>query len=90
MKAVSRGARQQRRGKHSQMVARLPHEVFGYRMWDKVRLPNGVVGFVGARRKTGSFTIKDISGTIISTIIYKKLRLLERASTLLAMSVSAL
>jgi len=86
MKAVSRGARQQRKGKHSQMVARLPYEVFGYRMWDKVRLPNGIVGFVGARRKTGSFTIKDIMGSVITSITYKKLRLLERAATLLSQS----
>jgi hypothetical protein len=82
LKAVSKGARQQRRGRHSQMVARMPYEVFGYRMWDKVQLPDGRVGFVGARRKTGSFKIKDIFGVAITNITYKKLRLIRRATTL--------
>jgi len=82
MKAVSRGARQQRGGRHSQMVARLPYEVFGYRMWDKVRLPSGITGFVGARRKSGSFKIKGISGEVIGNVSHKKLRLIGRASTL--------
>jgi len=82
MKAVSRGSRQQRKGRHSQMVARLPYEVSGFRMWDKVELPDGSIGFIGARRKSGSFTIKNIAGEIIKVITFRKLRLIERASTL--------
>lgn len=82
LKAVSRGQRQQRKGKHSHKVARMPYEVFGFRMWDRVRLPDGTNGFVGARRETGSFTIKNASGDIIGKVSYRKLQLLKRATTL--------
>jgi 5-methylcytosine-specific restriction endonuclease McrA len=84
MKAVSRGARQQRTGKHSHKVARMPYEVFGFRVWDKVELPDGTIGFIGARRKTGSLKIKDIFGDVLRSITYKKLRLLRRATTLVS------
>lgn len=87
MKAVSRGARQQRKGRHSQMNARLPYEVFGFRMWDKVKLPDGTIGFIGARRKSGSFKIKDIWGSVIRDITYKKLELVQRATTLPSMTI---
>jgi len=90
VRAVSRGARQQRKGSHSQMVARMPYEVFGYRLWDKVRLANGTVAFVGARRKTGIFTIKDIFGKEFTSQTYKKLMLVARARTLLARQLSVL
>lgn len=84
MRAVSRGARKQRQGKHSQRVARSPYEVFGFRQWDKVRLPDGTIGFVSTRRKTGSFRIQDVEGREIrGGITYKELTLLERARTLL-------
>jgi 5-methylcytosine-specific restriction endonuclease McrA len=83
-KAVSRGAYQQRRGPHSQYVARLPYEVFGFRQWDKVQLPDGTIGYVKSRRKSGSFRVCDAQGKEIKGgITYKKLKLLERASTML-------
>lgn len=83
-KAVSRGAYQQRRGPHSQYVARLPYEVFGFRQWDKVRLPDGTLGFVKSRRKTGSFRVCDVEGKqITGSITRRKLKPIRRASTLL-------
>ncbi len=82
MKAVSKGARQQRKGIRSHINARMPYEVFGYRMWDKVRLPDGTIGFIGARRGTGSFKIKDIFGNVLTNKTYKKLQLVRRATTL--------
>lgn len=87
MKAVSRGQRQQYKANPSKghvfRRARLPYEVFGFRMWDKVLLPDGIVGFIGARRQSGSFRIRDINGREIRNITYKKLKLVERAKTLL-------
>ena len=77
-----RARRQQRKGAHSQTNARMPYEVFGYRMWDKVQLEDGTIGFVGARRKTGIFKVKDIFGNVIGNKTYKKLRLVRRATTL--------
>lgn len=87
MKAVSRGQRQQYKANPSKghvfRRARLPYEIFGFRMWDKVQLPNGAICFVGARRQSGSFRVKGIDGSEIGNITYKKLRLIERAETLL-------
>jgi 5-methylcytosine-specific restriction endonuclease McrA len=83
-KAVYRGAYQQRRGPHSQYVARLPYEVFGFRQWDKVRLPDGTIGYVKSRRRTGSFRVCDAAGkTIKDGITHRKLKPISRASTLL-------
>jgi len=83
MRAISRGARQQRKGRHSQMNARLPYEVFGFRLWDRIQMPDGTQGYVLARRKSGSFKIGDIDRNVIKSMTYKKLRLVQRASTLL-------
>ena len=86
MKAVSKGQRQQFKANPSKghifKACRMPYEVFGFRMWDKVELPDGRIGFVGARRKTGSFRIRAVNGQEIGNITYRKLKLLERASTL--------
>jgi len=88
MKAVSRGQRQQQKATvykgGVRRRARLPYEVFGFRMWDKVQLPDGTIGFVGARRKTGSFKIRGIDGQEIKGgISYKKLQLLARSPNIL-------
>lgn len=87
MKAVSRGQRQQFKANpskgHNFRVCRLPYKVFGFRMWDKVQLPDGTIGFIGARRKSGSLMIKDIDGKVIKGgISYKKLKLLGAQKTL--------
>jgi hypothetical protein len=84
MRAVARGAYRQRQGAHSQRVARLPYEVFGFRQWDRVALPDGRVGFVKGRRSRGYFDICDVEGQLIgSSISYRRLRLVGRARTLL-------
>jgi hypothetical protein len=42
------------------------------------------VGFVKGRRSSGYFAISDLDGNLIApSISYKKLRLVERSSTLL-------
>jgi hypothetical protein len=84
MRAVARGAYRQRKGARSHLVASLPREVFGFRQWDKVALPDGCVGFVKGRRSSGYFAVSDLDGSLIApSISYKKLRLVERSSTLL-------
>ena len=87
MRAVSRGQRQQFRANPSKghvfRACRMPYEAFGFRVNDKVQLPNNVVCYISCRRKTGSLGVKNIDGHGIRNISYKKLRLLERANTLL-------
>jgi len=92
MRAVSRGQRQLYRTSPSKggkfQACRLPYEVFGFRMNDKVALPDGTIGFVSRRRKTGSFGVNDIDGNEIrGGITYKKLVLIERAKTLLVVGI---
>ena len=84
MRAVARGAYRQRRGDHSHLVASLPYEVFGFRQWDKVVLPDGGVGFVKGRRSSGYFAVSDLDGRLIApSVNHRRLRLVGRASTLL-------
>ncbi|MBU1746995.1 MAG: hypothetical protein KKA73_04850, partial [Chloroflexi bacterium] len=74
----------QRKGTRSHLVASLPREVWGFRQWDRVALPDGRVGFVKGRRSSGYFAISDLEGRLIApAIAYRKLRLVQRANTLL-------
>lgn len=52
----------------------LPFEVFGFRLFDRVMFENSYY-FIFARRKTGSFNIRDIDGKNQRDITYKKLKL---------------
>lgn len=84
MRAVTRGAYRQRKGSRSHLVASLPGEMFGYRQWDRVSLPDGREGFVKGRRSSGHFAVSDLGGNLLApSVNCKKLRLVERASTLL-------
>ena len=49
-------------------------EVFGFRLFDRVMFENSYY-FIFARRKTGSFNIRDIDGKNQKDITYKKLKL---------------
>lgn len=54
-----------------------PHEIFRYRLFDKV-FCKGQSGFIYGRRTSGGFDIRNIEGRSISAnITYKKLKLLE-------------
>lgn len=60
-----------------------PKYVFGYQLFDKVYC-KGKICFIFGRRTSGSFDVRYLGGTNISAgISYKKMRLLERRSTLL-------
>ena len=56
-----------------------PYEVFGFRLFDKVKCDNGEVGFIVARRLSGYFNIRKLDGTKISqNLSYKKLKLMSK------------
>ena len=84
MRAVAKGVYRRRKGNRSHLVASLPHEVFGFRQWDRVALPDGRMGLVKGRRSSGYFAVSDLDGRLVAPAIsYRKLRLVGRASTLL-------
>ncbi len=83
LRAVAKGAYRQRKGDRSHQVARLPWEVRGFRQWDRVRLPDGLVRFVKGRRSSGCFAISNLEGRIVAEVSYRRLQLLARAATLL-------
>lgn len=60
-----------------------PFEVFGFRLFDKVKC-NGEIGFIFGRRASGSFDIRKLDGTKISAgISYKKLTLISKRRSLI-------
>ena len=60
-----------------------PFDLFGFRLFDKVKC-KGEIGFVFARRLSGSFNVRKLDGTKISTgISYKKLVLISKRKTYL-------
>lgn len=60
-----------------------PKQVFGYQLFDKVRLPDRREGFVFGRRTSGSFDIRTATGERIKEITYRKLMLLEKRKSYL-------
>ena len=60
-----------------------PFEIFGYRLFDKVKC-KGEVGFIFGRRASGSFDVRKLDGTRISAgISYKKLKLISKRKSYL-------
>ena len=60
-----------------------PYEVFGYRLFDKVKC-RGEVGFIFGRRASGNFDVRKLNGRKISAgISYKKLVLISKRKTYL-------
>jgi len=70
------------KGGRSHIKNTASREVFGFRQWDKVRLA-GKELFIKGRRLSGFFSLSEITGKQVCEASYKKLKLLERASTLL-------
>jgi N6-L-threonylcarbamoyladenine synthase len=61
-----------------------PKYVYGYQLFDKVRLPDGREGFVWGRRTRGIFKVSTLRGEVLySDIDYKKLTRLECRKSLL-------
>lgn len=51
-----------------------PFEVFGFRLFDRVKIDNKFY-FIYGRRSTGRFNIRDINGENLKDVTYKKLNL---------------
>lgn len=63
--------------------SQMPYVVEGYRLWDKV-LYKGQECFVSGRRASGSFALRKLDGTVVTSgITFKKLQLLEPATNYL-------
>lgn len=61
-----------------------PKYVFGYQIYDKVKLPTGEIGFIFGRRTSGSFDVRTLNGNKLTAgINYKKLSLIEKRKSLL-------
>lgn len=61
-----------------------PKYVFGYQLFDKVRMPDGREGFVFGRRARGSFDIRTLDGEKLNAgISHKKLAPIEKRRTIL-------
>jgi hypothetical protein len=61
-----------------------PKYIFGFQLFDKVRLDDGRIGFVFGRRASGYFDIRTLGGEKLSAgMHYKKLTLLEKRKTIL-------
>ena len=61
-------------------------EMFGFRLWDKVKCNHSklgdVAGYVKGRRSSGNFAIASLDGELlVGGISYKKLTLLQPASS---------
>jgi N6-L-threonylcarbamoyladenine synthase len=61
-----------------------PKYVFGYQLFDEVRLDDGRHGFVFGRRLKGAFDIRSLNGQRVKEITHKKLTLSKRRSSVLA------
>jgi N6-L-threonylcarbamoyladenine synthase len=61
-----------------------PKYVFGYQLFDKVRMLDGREGFIFGQRLSGSFAVQTLSGEKLSAgISCKKLMLLAKRKTIL-------
>ena len=58
--------------------------MFGFQLFDMVKIPSGNLGFVFGRRSNGYFDIRTLDGRKLSAgINHKKLRLLAYRKTML-------
>ena len=63
--------------------------VFGFKIFDHVKLPSGEYGFIFGRRSSGSFDVRHLGGKKISAgISYKKLKRIEHPRNLLIEKIS--
>ena len=60
-----------------------PKYAFGFQLFDKVKLPNNLIGFIFGRKSNGSMLIKSISGNYIKEITRNKLIKLENRKNIL-------
>jgi len=84
MRCIPKGNYRLFKGARSHIRNQSARELFGFRRLDKVCLPGGQEGFVKGKRTSGYFNVSTLDGTVISaSISYKRLRLLEKQTSLL-------
>lgn len=82
-KFISKGRYQLYKGQRSER--KIPTNGFnGFNRWDKVELPDGTIGFVKGRRKSGYFDISDIDGNSYThSVNCSKLKNILKANTII-------
>jgi N6-L-threonylcarbamoyladenine synthase len=66
-----------------------PKYVFGYQLFDKVKMPDGRVCFIFGRRIRGSFDVRTLDGVKLSAgVSHKKLTLLEKRKSILTSRIA--
>jgi len=65
-----------------------PKYVYGYQLFDKVKITDGRECFIFGRRASGSFDVRTLDGTKLSAgISYKKLKWLEKRKSILSSQI---
>ena len=80
LRCVPRGNYQIYNGKHSEHKVWAPRKVKGWKLYERVTA-KGQVGYIGGRRLTGSFVLKDLTGgKTILEVVPSKLQRLARCT----------
>jgi 5-methylcytosine-specific restriction endonuclease McrA len=80
LRCVPRGHYQLFNGKHSEHKVWAPRKVKGWKLYERVAA-KGQVGYIGGRRRKGSFVLKDLStGKTILEVVPSKLQRLARCA----------
>lgn len=80
-RSIPRGNYRLYKGAHSHIKNQSARILFGFKQWDKVRLPDNQVGFIKGKRSTGYFCVSDIEGNVLNpSINYRCLQLLRKSS----------
>jgi hypothetical protein len=78
LRCVPRGNYQRYNGKHSEHKVWAPRKVKGWKLYELVKA-KGQIGYIGGRRLTGAFVIKDVrSGKALAEVTPRKLVRLAR------------
>ena len=78
LRCVPRGNYQLYNGKHSEHKAWAPRKVKGWKLYELVEA-KGQIGYIGGRRLTGAFVVKDVrNGKVLSEVTHRKLLRLAR------------
>jgi hypothetical protein len=78
LRCVPRGHYQRYNGKHSEHKVWAPRKVKGWKLYELVEV-KGQIGYIGGRRLTGAFVVKDVrSGKALAEVTPRKLLRLAR------------
>lgn len=81
-RAIGRGNYRLYKGERSQIKNQAKKILFGFRQWDKVKMPDGIEGFIKGKRSSGYFCVSGMEGKVIDdSIHYKKLLLIKKVNS---------